>query len=249
MFYQPYWSFMSVSTVKIPLGKGLPLLEATFLERPNQFTIVAEYQGERIVGAMADRGRLLNVMTPGRSLLMEHRPDPARKTAYQVVAARSDQGLLVSLDTHLPNRLVRRALTERLCPDLPPYKSFRAEYKVGRSRFDFMLELERGGRLLLETKSVGQLDRDGVARFPDAPTTRGARHVRELIELQEQEPDTQSAILFVIQGDAVNHMEPNVAQALQEAERVGVMLLARACPLDESGLAWGAPCPIVLPQD
>lgn len=246
---------MSASTVKIPLGKGLPLLEATFLERPNQFTIVAEYQGERIVGAMADRGRLLDVMTPGRTLLMEHRPDPGRKTAYQFVAARSDQGHLVSLDTHLPNRLVRRALTEKLCPELPAYTSFRAEYKVGRSRFDFMLELESGAHLLLETKSVGQLDRDGVARFPDAPTQRGARHVRELIELQSHEANTQSAVLFVIQGDGVHHMEPNVAidpdfaQALAEAEQADVMLLARTCPLDESGLAWGAPCPIVLPQD
>lgn len=240
------------SPLKMHLGKGLPLLEATFLERPNQFTIIAEYQGERIVGAMADRGRLIDVMTPGRTLLMEHRPDPGRKTAYQFLAARSDMGHWVSLDTQLPNRLVRQALTHHLIPELPPYTSFRAEYKLGRSRFDFMLELESGERLLLETKSVGQLDTDGIARFPDAPTTRGARHVRELMELQQEE-GTQSAVLFVVQGDTIQHMEPNVeidpnfAQALQEAHDAGVQLLARACPLDETGLTWGEPCPIVLP--
>ena len=154
-----------------PLGQGGPLLEAVFVHRPNQFTLELDLAGRPIRAAMADRGRLKSLLLPGRTILVEHRPQPHRKTPYQALAAQTPEGTLVSLDTHLPNRLVARALDARLIPGLPPYASWRAEQKVGHSRFDFLLELDAGSRLILEVKSVGRLDPDQVARFPDAPTT------------------------------------------------------------------------------
>ena len=241
--------------IKVPLGKGLPLLESTFIERPNQFTIIAEYNGKKITGAMADRGRLLEVLVPGRTLLMEHRDEKTRKTPYQILAARGDDGALISLDTHLPNKLVKLALSEYAFGELPPYTSFRAEKKIGSSRFDFMLELADGGRLLMEVKSVGRLGADKIARFPDAPTARGARHVKELVELMQEERETQSALLFLVQGDDATHVEidktidPHLHETLLEAQAAGLHIFAHLCHLDETGLSWGVPTNVLLSPD
>lgn len=230
--------------LSVPLGKGLPLLEGTFLKRPNQFTLVVSYEGEEVIAAMADRGRLREVLVPGRTLLMEHRTEPTRKTAYQVLAARGDQGQLISLDTQLPNRLIAKALEQEAIDELPPYSSWRAEKRIGRSRFDFALELTNGEELIMEVKSVGRIYEDQVARFPDAPTSRGARHVKELMELAQQ-PQSVAALLFVIQGTGASHLEVDTAidpafhQVLLEAQEAGVVFLVRACPLNEAGLALG----------
>lgn len=232
--------------LRVPLGLGLPLQEASFVSRPNQFTLVLQRGETRFKAAMADRGRLKEVLTPGRTILIEPRDGAGRKTAFQALAARMMDGSLVSLNTQLPNRLVARALEARAVPGLPPFKSWRAEQKIGASRFDFVLTLEEDARLILEVKSVARIDEDEVARFPDAPTARGARHVRELTRLAA-EPGTRCAILFVIQGEHASHMEvdtaidPDFHAALCEANAAGVDLLAHACALEMEGLSWGPP--------
>lgn len=234
----------SETPLRVPLGLGLPLEEASFVSRPNQFTLVLQRGETRFRAAMADRGRLKEVLTPGRTILIEPRDGANRKTAFQALAARMMDGSLVSLNTQLPNRLVARALEARAIPGLPPFKSWRAEQKIGGSRFDFVLTLEDDARLILEIKSVGRIDDDDVARFPDAPTSRGARHVRELAHLASA-PGTRCALLFVIQGEHASHVEidtaidPDFHAALCEASAAGVTLLAHACALEVEGLSWG----------
>ncbi|MEL6343745.1 MAG: DNA/RNA nuclease SfsA [Myxococcota bacterium] len=242
---------MTTEPLSMSLGKGLPLVEARFIERPNQFTLVVSLNGQHVRAAMADRGRLKTVLTPGRIILLEHRPEKHRKTAYQVVAAQMDGGGLVSLDTTLPNRLVARALAARAIPELPAYTGWKAEQTVGGSRFDFCLHLEDGARMLLEVKSVARIDPDGVARFPDAPTTRGVRHLQELAHLH-RDPKTRCAVLFIVQGESARRFEvdvetdPHFQDALVAAHQAGVQLLARRCALRRTGLWWGQPCPINL---
>lgn len=233
------------------MGKGGPLLTATFCARPNQFTVVVDLDGERVRAAMADRGRLREILIPGRPLLIERRDEPHRKTGYQIIAAQMPDKRLVSLDTHLPNRLVARALERGAIEGLPAYTRWRAEHRIGKSRFDFWLTHPTGPAVVLEVKSVGRIDPDRVARFPDAPTARGVRHLQELIHLHHP-PERESALLFLIQGDHAKHVEVDVQtdpaffEALNAASAAGIHLLAVGCVLQETGLSWGTPRPIRL---
>ena len=239
----------------IPLGHGLTLQEARFLSRPNQFTLLLEREGEALRAAMADRGRLKRLLVPGRTILIEPREGAHRKTAFQALAAVSEAGYLVSLDTHLPNRLVAEALARGALTELTEFgevRRWQAERTIGRSRFDFIVELRSGERVIVEVKSMGRLDEDGVARFPDAPTTRGARHLAELGELAEL-ADTRCAVLFIVQGDQVTsaaidaETDPAFARAVRHALNSGVSIWARACPLTRDGLSWGDPIAFTPP--
>ncbi|WP_168210310.1 DNA/RNA nuclease SfsA [Persicimonas caeni] len=237
------------STPRIPLGGGAPLVEARFVERPNQFVVIAELDGEQVKAHMADRGRLLDVLVPGRPLLLAHRPAPHRKTDYSAVAAVVD-GRLVSLDTQLPNKLVARALEADVFEEVAGYAHWRKEKTIGGSRFDFWLE-DGERRVVLEVKSVGRLDADGVARFPDAPTSRGRRHVEELAELAGDE-NTRAVLCFLVQGEHADRVEvdtdidPKLHRALVEAREQGVEVYARRCSLDRDGLCWGTAVPVEL---
>jgi sugar fermentation stimulation protein A len=237
------------SLVSVPLGRGNPLVEARFIERPNQFVVVADIEGKEVRAHMPDRGRLLEVLVPDRPLLLAHCPAPHRKTDYQAVAAVMDDRL-VSLDTHLPNRLVACALEADCFDEVSGYEAWQSEKTIGGSRFDFVLEYENH-RTILEIKSVARLDPDGAARFPDAPTTRGRRHVEELTELAERD-STGAALCFLVQGAHADRVEidtdidPRLHEALVEARANGVELYARRCRLDRHGVHWGGPIPVEL---
>ena len=142
---------------------------------------------------------------------------------------------LVSLNTTLPNRLVGRALERRALPEFDGYRLDRAEFPHGRSRFDFLLH-GRSTKLVLEVKSV--------ARFPDAITARGARHVRELAALAGED-GWEAAVLFVLQrGDAdrieaARAIDPGFAEALAEAKAAGVQVLGRRCTVTLEGVTLG----------
>lgn len=240
--------------IRIQLGHGLELEEATFVERPNQFVLVLDQDGAEVRAAMADRGRLADVLLPGRTILIEPRSGKTRKTAFQALAAIDDKKRLVSLDTQLPNKLVARALAHHALDELGDYDSWRAEQTLGSSRFDFVLNASAGERVIVEVKSVGKLRDDDVAIFPDAPTSRGARHVRELTKLTK-EPNTRCAVLFIIQSSNADSMtidhaiDPDLLAALEDADDAGVEILTRSCSLTRQGLALGSPATFIWPRE
>jgi sugar fermentation stimulation protein A len=233
-------------TITLPLGFGGTIVEATFVARPNRFLVEAVLDGTLVQAHLADRGRLKETLVPGARLLLAHRPAPGRKTAFQAVAAyRGEQ--LASLDTHLPTRLVLAALRAGALPRFAGYRSIRPEATVGASRFDVLLEGETG-RCVLEVKSAGDLC-NGVARFPDAPTTRGRRHLEELAALAQA--GTRAAVVFIAQGQArAVHMhtaiDPEFAAQLTRSAEAGVEVLAYACPLAREGIVLGAEIPVGL---
>lgn len=230
--------------ITIPLGFGGELVEATFLARPNRFLVEARL-GDAVVQAhLADRGRLIGTLVPGATLLLAHRPAPGRKTAYQAVGAWVGERL-ASLDTHLPNRLIHAALRAGALPLFAGYTTVRPEARVGHSRFDFMLDGPEGP-CLLEVKSAGDV-RDGVAWFPDAPTSRGLRHLEELGALARG--GARAAVLFVAQGQARavamnTAIDPAFAAGLARAAESGVAVLAYACPITPAGIALGEPAAV-----
>ncbi len=243
-------------TVVLPIPG--PLREARFLERPNRFVVHARLRnGRRAVAHLADPGRLRELLVPGRRLWLRPVASPTRKTQWSAALVESPGSSgLVSLDTGLPNRLIGRALEEDAIDELRAWRLERGEHTVGHSRFDFLLQRRRGGRgprrMLLEVKSVTLVE-DRVGLFPDAVTARGARHVRELTDLQGS-GDWTTAVLFVLQRPDADRImpdaaiDPDFARALADARRAGVRLLGRRCLVDLEGLTLGTAVPVRLPR-
>lgn len=231
----------------VPLDKGYGLVEGVFLARPSQMVLSVEVEGATARVHMADRGRLKGVLVEGRRLILARRPEPGRKTAFQAMAAVMEDDTLVSLDTHAPNALVRQALTRRLVPALADLPDIRREVTLGHSRYDFVASGPTGS-CVLEVKSAGYIGPDKIARFPDAVTDRGRRHVLGLLDLVRS--GQRAALLFVVQGEAeavapFRAVDPAFAEAFDEAVAGSVEVYAHACPLTREGLQWGPPCPIV----
>jgi sugar fermentation stimulation protein A len=141
-----------------------------------------------------------------------------------------------------------KVFAESSMQELSSYSLVSREYAVGRSRFDFLLESENS-RCLVEVKSVTHVEQ-GVAMFPDAPTSRGARHLHHLQELNGEGFST--AVVFVVQrSDAVafapySSIDPHFAQALKAAQRHGVRIIAYSCLVDEGGVTLHRALPVRL---
>ena len=221
------------SSVHIPLPPDL--CEAVFVERPNRFLLRCSMpdRGEPVEVHMADPGRLKELLLPGRRVWIRPASSPTRRTAWSAVLVESPDGEgLVSVDTTMPNRLIRLALERGALEEFDGWRLEAREWTLGSSRIDFLLA--RGAeRLALEVKSVTLVE-DGVALFPDAVTARGARHVRELAEVVAR-PGWSAAILFVLQRpdadliEAARSIDPGFADALAEAKAAGVRVLGRRC--------------------
>jgi sugar fermentation stimulation protein A len=231
--------------VQIHLAAGAPLAEATFTNRLNQFVIEAEFEGSPIQAYMSDRGRLIGLLKPGARLLLAQHVPEGRARQFQAVAVYSGDEL-VSLDTHLPNRLIAAALEARALPQFARYPEMQPEVRYGAHRFDFRLRGE-AMHCWLEIKSVGQII-NGLASFPDAPTERGRQHVEALTTLAQQ--GQRTAVIFVVQRDSGRAVVPNAevdplfARAMQQAMTHGVEFYAYRCPLTPEGIQLGSEIPV-----
>lgn len=231
-------------------------VEARFVERPNRFVIVADTDEGTVRAHCPNPGRLGEFLHEGTPYLLRRRPDatPEQTTTHSVVAAvdgrfhvgtdmalgqapppeeRSfDDGAWVVLDTQMANALVDEALARgRLEDAFPGRRSHTREPPAHEGRFDFRVETQ-DEPWIIEVKSVTLVGSDGrTALFPDAPTERGTRHVRELAE-RAREGERNVVILLAMRGDAERvapnaPMDPAFAQALAEADEAGVRLLGR----------------------
>ncbi|HSJ07336.1 MAG TPA: DNA/RNA nuclease SfsA [Longimicrobiales bacterium] len=231
-----------------------PLLETVFVERPNRFLVRclppdAAADADPYDAHLADPGRLKELLLPGRRVWLRAVADaPHRRTRWSAVLVESPDGDgLVSVDTTMPNRLIRAALEERTLDEFRGWSLERREVVLGRSRIDFVLRREDGRRLALEVKSVTLVE-DGEALFPDAVTARGARHVGELAALARG-GEWDAAILFVLQRPDANRIraasdiDPVFARALADAKAAGVRVYGRRCRVSPRCLTLGDAVP------
>lgn len=201
------------------------VVPAVFLSRPNRFIAVVSLDGEEKVVHVKNTGRCRELLIPGRQVWLSGSSDPRRRTAYDLIAVKKREDLLVNIDSQAPNRVVREWL------DGGGFGLIRPEYSFGDSRIDFYME-SGDRRFLLEVKGC-TLEADGVGYFPDAPTVRGVRHLRELVRARRD--GMEAAVAFVIQMEGVYKVRPNVAThpefgaALEEAAGAGVRILYLPC--------------------
>ncbi|HSJ54442.1 MAG TPA: DNA/RNA nuclease SfsA [Anaerolineae bacterium] len=210
------------------------VVEGRFLTRDNRFRVTVEVEGRTLAAHLPCSGRLAELLLPGRRVVLARRLGVERKTGYDLVLVR-DGERWVSVDTHLPNRLVVRALREGRLAPLAGYDRVRPEVFFGRSRLDFRLEAEGRRPCLVEVKSV-TLVIDGMGCFPDAVTARGRRHLLELASAVQA--GYRAAALFIVQRDDARGVRPHdeadpaFGRALREVVKQGVEVVAYGCRVE-----------------
>jgi len=218
------------------------LIPALFQSRPNRFLAEVRLSSGRLARAhLADPGRLRELLIPGAALrLRPASQEGSRQTRYTVALVRAPDSprAWVSLNPALANRLAEDLLVQGKVSGVGRGWMLRREVRRGRSRFDFLLRGRGGAEILVEVKSV-TLVVGGVARFPDAPTRRGARHLRELEK--EVRSGGRALVLFIVQREdacAVSsnpEIDPGFASAVASAARTGVLLRAARFRMNPSG--------------
>ena len=219
------------------------VIPGVFLERPNRFIArVRTEKGEEICH-VKNTGRCRELLVPGAPVYLSVSENPVRRTRCDLVAVRKG-ALLINMDSQAPNRAAAEALPW-LFPGLTLMKP---EAAFGASRLDFYLE-QGEKKTYLEVKGV-TLEENDDALFPDAPTERGTRHLKELMNCAAA--GMGAAVLFVIQMKGPRRFLPNArtdpafAAALREARDAGVRILARDCIVTASGMTLDAEVPIIM---
>lgn len=206
------------------------IYSATFISRPNRFIAIVEINGTTETVHVKNTGRCRELLIPGVKVMLEKSDNPTRKTLYDLVMVYKEGFGWVNIDSQMPNYLVKEWLMTK--PELFAELTFiKPEYKYGNSRVDFYME-QGNKKILMEVKGV-TLEREGVGYFPDAPTERGIKHIRELIKAQQS--GYESYIAFVIQMNGIEEVRPNIDThpefgiALDEAFKTGVKILFLGC--------------------
>lgn len=216
-----------------------------FRERPNRFIAHVEIDGVLQVCHVKNTGRCKELLIPGAKVVLQKASNPARRTAYDLIAVWKGE-TLINIDAQAPNVVFGEWARQNGFP--PGLRMLKGEQTHGDSRFDFAFETNTG-RGYIEVKGV-TLERDGVARFPDAPTVRGAKHLRGLIECVRE--GLRAYAVFVVQMPGMRYLEPNnetdpdFAAALRDAQRAGVEIVALECRVGSDSLEITGEIPVRL---
>ena len=220
------------------------MIPGKFLSRPNRFIAHVEIDEKAEICHVKNTGRCRELLIPGCTVWCEKAQNPARKTAYDLVCVEKGSRL-INMDSQAPNAAVKEWL---LGGGLGKLENLKPESTFGSSRFDFSF-VKDSKPCFLEVKGV-TLENDGVCAFPDAPTARGVKHLKELTSLAQS--GLTAYVLFVIQMENVKYLHPNDAtdpafgKALREAFNAGVHLLALDCKVTPNTMTLNKPVEIKL---
>ena len=208
------------------------MVPGVFLARPNRFVAHIEIDGKMEVCHVKNTGRCKELLPAGAKVWCQKSTNPNRKTKYDLITVQKGDRL-INMDSQAPNAAAAEWLRSGGLGEIGELK---AESVHGESRFDFSF-IKDGRRCFLEVKGV-TLENDGVCAFPDAPTERGAKHLRGLTAAVRE--GFVAYVLFVIQMADVKYLHPNddtdpaFGAALREAAENGVTILAMDCAVTEN---------------
>jgi sugar fermentation stimulation protein A len=213
------------------------ITKAKFIKRVNRFVAEVSLDGKTEVVHVKNTGRCRELLIEGCEVWLTAPGTPDRKTKYDLVAVRKSDGVLYNIDSQAPNKVVKEWL------DKQDYTKVMPEYTYGDSRIDFYMEkVDSDGKIekcLMEVKGC-TLEIDGIGYFPDAPTERGVKHIRELIKAREA--GYKTALAFVIQMAGVSEvrpyidMQPEFGEAMEDAKRAGVDIIFYKCHVEPDSL-------------
>ena len=220
------------------------MVPGVFLSRPNRFIAHVEIGGQAEVVHVKNTGRCRELLPAGAEVWCQRSDNPNRKTKYDLITVRKG-ARLINMDSQAPNIAAGEWLR---AGGLGEISDLKPESVHGDSRFDFSFTKD-GRQCFLEVKGV-TLENDGVCAFPDAPTERGAKHIKGLCKLAQE--GYGAYVLFVIQMADVKYLHPNdttdpaFGSALREAARAGVRIMAVDCAVTEDTMTIGKEIPVVL---
>ena len=213
------------------------IVKGTFINRPNRFIANVDIEGAPTVCHVKNTGRCRELLIPGATVFLEKSDNPERKTQYDLIAVYKEENLF-NIDSQAPNKVFGEWLTSgKSC--FESITNIKPECKYGNSRFDFYIEAD-GRKIFAEVKGV-TLENDGILSFPDAPTERGTKHIRELCDCIEN--GYEAVVAFVIQTKNAKYFTPNAdhdpafAQELKNAHRKGVRIIALCCDVTSDSLS------------
>lgn len=221
------------------------IVEATFVDRPNRFIAHCIANGNIQTVHVKNTGRCKELLTPNATVYLEVSDNPNRKTKYDLIAVKKCDKL-INMDSQAPNKAAYEWLSNGGYIKAPIL--VKPEAKYGNSRIDFYIE-SKSEKAYIEVKGV-TLENDGIACFPDAPTQRGSKHLRELIKAKEN--GYKAAVLFVIQMKGCTKFIPNditdpdFADTLRLAGKNGVEVLAMDCVITPDSMVIDKPVIIEL---
>ena len=211
------------------------IYEGIFISRPNRFIANVLIDGVETVCHVKNTGRCRELLIPGTKVLLEKSDNPNRKTKYDLVKVYKGERL-INMDSSAPNKVFEEFLRTGGLGFIPEH--IKAEYSHGDSRFDFYFERD-GVKALAEVKGV-TLEEESVARFPDAPTQRGIKHLNGLIDAIKE--GYESYAVFIIQMENIKAFEPawdkhhEFGVKLKQAHDAGVKIFAFQCKVTEDEL-------------
>ena len=220
------------------------IYKGTFLERPNRFIAICEIDGKKETCHVKNTGRCRELLVKGATVYLEKSSNPNRKTQFDLIAVEKNDRL-INMDSQIPNFVVAESLN-KIFSDITFVIQ---EYKYGNSRFDIYLETKTE-KIFVEVKGV-TLENDGVVRFPDAPTERGIKHLKEL---QKAVLDSYRAcVVFLVQMNNIKYFEPNYnthpefAEELKRAYKNGVEIFVYDSIVKPDEIKLNSPIKIKMP--
>jgi len=219
--------------------------KAVFLDRPNRFIANILLDGKPLVCHVKNTGRCKELLLPGADIFVQMSANPLRRTPCDLISVYKGKRL-INMDSSAPNTVFGEYLRSGAMGFVPEY--IKAECTRGDSRYDYYFE-HKGKAAYAEVKGV-TLEEGGVVRFPDAPTERGVKHLRGLMDCAKAGFDAYA--VFIVQMSDVSYFEPNrathplFADALKEAAENGVKILALDCKVSEDSLIAASSVPVRL---
>ncbi len=223
--------------------------EGLLIERPNRFLAIVEIDDNgtktQEKAHVHDPGRLIDILYPGNRLLLRKASNPNRKTGWDVIAGRiGEEWILINSAFH--RQISQWVLENRVIDELKDIDNIIPEQKFGDSRLDFLLE-KKGKRTWVEVKGC-TLAEDNVSMFPDAPTTRGKRHVEELIRAVDEGNDA-AIIILVLRSDAGCFtpnwkIDPDFTKTMIKAVEKGVMVFPLQFVFDNNNIYYLSEIPL-----
>lgn len=218
------------------------IVEGIFIERPNRFIAIVEMDGDAVKVHVKNTGRCRELLIPGVKVFLEDFQGRmgSRKLRYSLIAVEKEN-LLINMDSQAPNKIVEEGLLSGKIKleTMGNIKTVNRERTFGNSRFDFYIEDEDGKKAFAEVKGV-TLEVDGECFFPDAPTERGIKHIKELEKSLEN--GYLAYVIFVIQIEGMKSFQPNdkthkaFGDALRHGQKSGVHIVAYGCNVSKDML-------------
>ena len=227
-------------------------IDGRFVKRLNRFEGIVEINGREETVHIPNTGRCREILFDGARVILEIRESKTRKTPYELIMVyKGDR--LISIDSQAPNKIVEEAVRENLIKEIGSYEYIKREAIYQRSRFDLLLkkteESEKEESCFIEVKGV-TLEIEGTALFPDAPTERGTRHMKELISARQE--GYRAAVIFLVQMENIKTFTPNklmdgeFSEALAAAHSEGVEVLSYNCRVSEKEIMINEKVEVVL---